>query len=280
VLEYSVILTDEDLVELVHATREVQKWVAVARRKNLSNQVSNALIDTHNNRAVSSLLENQTADIEEKDLGRIMEMFPDDQMILESMVGRGGLSPAFAERLFHEVSETLKKQLTQRYRLSWKLAQKSTEVVRDTTIIKFLSPWMSPQETSELVEQMYRNRRLNYSIVIHALCMGLVDFFEQSLAKMVEIPLSNIKILLSDTGPLGFRALTEKAGFPENYIDALRTIYRLAAKETDDGKIRLPYFQARMIDRIIASGYHQAVENMPYFISLMRQQVHGQNVIH
>lgn len=280
VLEHSVVLTDDDLTALVRATRETQKWIAVSRRKQLSGTVSGALIDTHHAKTIASLLDNQTADITREGFERIAEAFPQDQMILESLVGRGDLAPAFAERLYHEVSEALKKQLTQRYRLSWRVTNKAAEAVRNTTIIKFLSPWMSQEETSELVEQMHKHRRLTHSIVIHALCMGLLDFFEQSLAKMLALPLPNVKALLSDPGPLGFKALAEKAEFPENFIEALRTIYRLSVKETDDGQIRLPYFQARMIDRIIASGYHQAVENMPYFISLMRQQAHGQTVIH
>src|SRR5262249_30107206 len=153
--------------------------------------------------------------IDEQDIERVMEVYRGDQSILEALVTREGLSPSFAERIYSQVADTLKKQLTQRYRLSWKVAHKATELVKESAGLKFLTPWMTRHDVEKLVDQMHHNKRLTYSTVINALCMGEIGFFEAAVAKMAGIPVANTRLLLCDPGELSCRALFQSAGFPD-----------------------------------------------------------------
>lgn len=280
VLEFSELFTDEDLIELIKATREIQNWLAISRRKFLSPKVSATLIDTNHQQVIRSLLDNKGANFSEYDIQRIITQYRGDQMILEALVCRGGLSPRFAEKLYTLVSDQLKQQLTRRYRLSWRLIGESNDVVRESAILKFMAPWMSRKDVEKLVDQMHRNKRLNYSIALRALCMGEVEFFEFAMSRMSSVSVDKVRILLKDQGPLGFKAMFDAADMPSGFSDAVKILYALACEEIEKGNRDTQDFQRQIIDRLTVQGYHHSVENMGYFISMMRQQGHGQAIFH
>lgn len=271
VLEHSAVLTEDDLLELIRISNDAEKWLAVSRRKHINSRVSRALIQTNNAKVVGSLLGNGGAQIDEPDIEDVVERFRGDRTVMESLICRGGLSVAFAQKLFTMVSDQFKRQLTQRYHLSWRLIARTTETAREMSVLRFLIPWMQSSELHRLVREMKRNRRLNYSLIVRALCLGEMRFFEAAIAAQAGIPVENARTLMLDAGPLGFSALYDNCGIPAGFAEAVKTLYRVALLETEDGKKRPRDFQRRMIDRIVTNGYHASVENMSYFISILRQ---------
>jgi len=280
IIESSTVLTDDDLEELIKATGNIDKWMAVSRRKTVSARVSRALVETANAQVVSSLLNNSNAEIGETDIEKIAEEYRGDQSVMEALICRGGLSTAFAEKLFALMADQFKRVLTRRYRLSWALANKTTDVAREMSVLRFLIPWMRPYEMEELVRTMKRNKRLHYSLVVRALCLGEVGFFEQAMAALAEIPVENARTLMLDAGPLGFHALYDTCGMPAGFAEAIKTLYHFSLLETNDGNKRIRDFQRRMIDRLTNNGYHESVENMSYFIAIMRQNANESVTLH
>jgi uncharacterized protein (DUF2336 family) len=195
-------------------------------------------------------------------------------------VYRGGLPYAFAEKLFALVSDSLKKALTRRYRLSFHVVEEATERARETATLQFLSPWMSQQEITRLVDQMYRGKRLTSSIVIRSLCIGDLRFFEASLAKLAGVPAANARILILDPGPLGFKALYDSAQMPEAFYPAVKLMVRLALDETEYGTYRAADFGQRMMERIAAGGFDKTVEHMGTLIAMIGRGVVERATIH
>ena len=56
VLKASKVLSDADLVSLVEASRDIGKLLAISEREKVSSRVSAALVDTHYNQVVTTLL--------------------------------------------------------------------------------------------------------------------------------------------------------------------------------------------------------------------------------
>jgi hypothetical protein len=204
----------------------------------------------------------------------LVEQFRDDLTIMELLICRGVLWPSFAEKLFTLVSEQFQRQLTRRYLFPWALASDAAETAREVGILKFLIPWMTRMEIEHLTRQMHRGKRLHYSLVIRALCMGEVRFFEYSMAALAGVPVENARILMQDSGGQGFSALYASCSMPTGFMEAVRALYRIALQETNSGKNRVRDFESRVIDRLTAKGYHESVENMSYFISIMRHKIH------
>ena len=279
-LEFSYVLSEEDLIEIVRATREVPKLQAIARRESISKELTNELVHSGEKEVLHTVLGNSGASMSQETLDYIIEEYYEDHSVLEELVCRGGLPHSYAEKLFSMVSDQLKKQLTKRYRLPRFVADDAVEGAKETAMIQFLSPWMTEEDIEKLVEHMHRNKRLNYSVLLRSLCLGDLRFFEAAMAKLVGVPASNARILLMDPGQLGFNAFYDASPLPPGFRDAVRVLFRVAQEETHYGKLLRDDYAQRVIDRIVAGGYDQEVENMPYLISILRRSKHDDRTIH
>lgn len=269
VLQYSYVLSEDDLLAIVRATREHPKLKAIARRETLSKEVSHALIEKRDHEIARELLSNRGAVIADSTMDLILEEFTAENSVLEELVQRGGLPYAFAERLFSTVSDALKTQLTRRYRLSQKSGEETSTNAREAAVLQFISPWMSQTDIDHLVEEMHHNKRLTDSVIIRSLCIGDLRFFETAIAKRVGIPVSNARLLLVDPGPLGFKALYDSSELPASFYEAVRAMLRIAHEETRYGSYRSNDFGARMVAKIRAAGLDRSVENMETLLQLV-----------
>lgn len=269
ILQHSFVLTEEDLIGIVQATREVPKLKAIAQRDSISKSLAHSLIETHVPEVVKEVVGNRSASLAETSLEMLLEDFSRDNNVLEELVYRGGLSPAFAEQLFSKVSDQLKKSLTRRYRLNMHVVEEATEAARETATLQFLSPWMSQQDIQKLVDGMFKAKRLTHSVIIRSLCIGDLRFFETALAKLVGIPVSNARLLVLDPGPLGFKALYDSAQMPQAFYPCIKVMLRLALDETEYGTYRATDFGQRMVERITSGGYDKAVEHMDTLLALV-----------
>ena len=72
IIEYSPLLNDADLIEIVATAQANAMLSAVARRKGLSGEVSGAVVATHDTSAIAALLANVDARIRKKTLDTIV----------------------------------------------------------------------------------------------------------------------------------------------------------------------------------------------------------------
>jgi uncharacterized protein (DUF2336 family) len=274
ILQHSHVLSEEDLVAIVRATREHPKLKAIARRLSISKQLSHALIEKRDHEITRDLLANKGASISETSMDIVLEEFARENSVLEELVLRGGLPYDFAERLFATVSDTLKKQLTRKYRMGKEVVEDVTTAARETAVLQFISPWMSQNDINHLVDEMCRSKRLTDSVIIRSLCIGDLRFFETAIAKRVGIPVSNARILLIDPGPLGFKALYESSGLSPAFYNAIHAMLRFAVEETQYGNYRTSDFGARMVAKIRSAGLDKSIENMETLLQLIGRAIH------
>lgn len=280
VLQHSYVLSEDDLMAIVRATREHTKLRAIASRESISKELAHTLIETRDPQVARMVIGNKSAALADTTIEDVLDHFARDNSVLEEMVYRGGLPHTFAEKLFSKVSDTMKKQLSKRYRLSRHVADEVSESAKETALLQFISPWMSQQDINKLVDQMHRNSRLTDSVIIRSLCIGDLRFFEAAIARRVGIPVSNARILILDPGPLGFKALYESAHLPGTFYGAVSVMLRLALKETEYGSYRATDFGQRMVERIHEGGYADTVDNMQTMLTLIGSAIHDRPTVH
>lgn len=274
ILQHSHVLSEEDLIAIVRATREHPKLKAIAKRDSISKQLSHALIEKRDHEITRDLLGNKGASISDTSMDVVLEEFARENSVLEELVLRGGLPYDFAERLFATVSDTLKKQLTRKYRMGKEVVEDVTTSAREIAVLQFISPWMSQNDINHLVDEMHRSKRLTDSVIIRSLCIGDLRFFETAIAKRVGIPASNARILLIDPGPLGFKALYESSGLSLQFYTAIHTMLKFALEETQYGNYRTSDFGARMVAKIRSAGLDRSIENMETLLQLVGRAIH------
>jgi len=274
VLEYSTVLTEDDLIAIVKSSEEVTKLCAIARRSTVSQSLSDNLMDTHYESVLKDLFANKAAVLEERKLAESMDFIASSPRVLEALVHRGGLPIVIAEKLFTAVSAELKHELATRYKLNTPFMHKAVDDVREWKMLGVIplrsgSDPHDDEQVEDLVDELHMNGRLTHSLLVRALCMGNLNVFEAGVAKLAGVPRVNARILLMDGGALGFGAIYKAASMPEGFFEAVHTLLRISLEETEFGRTRRSDFRKRILDRIYVERYDRTVENMPYLLSII-----------
>jgi uncharacterized protein (DUF2336 family) len=127
---------------------------------------------------------------------------------------------------------------------------------------------------------MHAQRKLTSSIVIRSLCVGDLRFFEHAMAELTDVPLDNVRRLMLDAGPNGFKALYRLSPLPPAYYDAVKKLLDLALDATHNGHEHPEDFSKRMIDNIISNGYDLSIEYMPLLLAIIKGNASELTSIH
>jgi len=114
VLEFSPLLTDDDLREIVAGAAQSGALSAIARRIGLSAGVSDAIAATRDVSAVAALLANESAQIREETLDLLLDAAPNVEAWHEPLVQRPNLPAPAAKRIAGFVAESLLAKLAAR----------------------------------------------------------------------------------------------------------------------------------------------------------------------
>jgi uncharacterized protein (DUF2336 family) len=281
-LEYSIVLTEDDLIAIVESCREVVKLRAIARREVVSADLASALIATHEELVLDDLFKNKGAVINEPQLMPAWNYINTKPTLLETLVRRGGLPLAVTEKLFAVVSDELKQQIISRYKFNSPFMHKAVSDTREWKMLGIIPPRNDSDpnddgQVEDLIDQMHMNGRLTHSVLIRALCTGNVGIFEAGMAKLADAPRPNVRIILLDGGKLGFDAIYKRSGMPEGFMDAVRMLLKISLEESEFGHCRAADFRKRVIDRIYSEGYNESVENMEYILAIIGGKIVASN---
>ena len=259
ILEFSQALSDEDLVELIEVCKP-NRHVAIAHREQVSEEVSEAIVEKGHEDAVVALVSNRGAVIEEKTFEKVVDKFGDSARVQEPLVKRERLPLTVAEKLVAKVSDSLKEYLVTHHELSAEVASDLLLESRERALVRLLTDDEDHPDVVELVEQMAENGRLTASIILRALCTGDLSFFEAALANKAEVPLQNARVLIHDDGGLGLHALYEKASMPERLYPAFRGAVDIAKDFETERSDSDPDWRARLIMERILTQFEDAIE--------------------
>lgn len=231
----SDVLTDEDLVAIVRSSGAA-KQLAVAARPAVSETVSEALVDTGDERVVTGLVANPRARIDEAAMTRVVDAFGHKDAVGAKLLDRGDLPITVVERLVARASDSLREQLLRRGAAPEALATEVLLHARERTMLGLLGDNAPENDVEALVQQLDDHGRLTPSIVVRALCMGDLAFFEAAMARLARIPVINARALIYDAGPLGLRAVFDRAGLPAGLFPAARAGINVAREIQLDGE--------------------------------------------
>lgn len=266
VIEYSQVLTDEDLIEIA-ASQKPERQMAVARRNRVSADVADVLAESDNEQVVSTLVANDGAEIREPTYDRLLDKFADSDVVKEPMVKRSHLPLSVAERLVNLVSDNLREHLVAHHDLSSAVASDLLLESRERATVTLLTPGAQAPDVLKLVEQLHAGGRLTPTLIIRALCMGDLIFFEAALAKRAGIPAANAYTLVHDRGEMGLARLFEKADMPSALLKIARigvtTAEELRLTSGDDRET----FRKVMIERVLTQVDEEIdADNLDYLV--------------
>ncbi len=274
VLEFSVVLTDDDLLSIVR-TQDDAKQMAIAGRPTVSSAVSDALATVGSEATVARLVGNENADLSDKALNNVIDRFGESESVQRPLVNRSALPVQIAERLVTMVSAELQNQLIRKQGDRSDLATRLLLKARERATVG-LSMSSSEEQVSELIAALRKEGRLTDSLVIRAVCMGDLIFFEHALSAMSGVALENARQLIHDQGRLGLKALYQKSGMPQAQYTAVRAAIDVMRETEYDGLDHdRERFSRRLIERILTQyddlGVDLKSDDLDYLLTRMDQ---------
>jgi len=265
ILESSKVLTDADLVEIVRSGIPAKQEI-VAGREGLSENVSDVLVTTGGEKVVAKLMDNATAKISEQSLSKAVDRFSESDEVKEKIVRRPTLPPTVTERLVTLVTDNMRNYLVSHHQVSPSIAADIVMQTRERAVVG-LTGKSSIEELEKLILQMNTNDRLTPTLIIRALCMGDISFFEVAIAVKANVPLVNARILIHDAGQLGMKSLYERAQMPENLLPVVRAAMDVLHETTmDGGEDDRERYRARVIERVLTKYENMDAENVDYLL--------------
>lgn len=110
----SVVLEDRDLIDLILDHAE-QHQVAVTKRQNLSESVTETITETGNPQVIGSMLENQGASINRRTMIQLVESSADEPALQEPLIRRADLSEDLARRMYSWVGDAMRDYIEEKY---------------------------------------------------------------------------------------------------------------------------------------------------------------------
>ena len=246
VLEYSPLLSDLDLMEVIAAGCAQEALCAIASRETVSEDVPDAVVATLDVPAVATLLANKKASVREATLDKITKNAADVQSWHESLVMRPGLSIRAIRRVAGFVASSLLEVLAERNDLDGE----TTRFLK-----KRLKARIDETEGELQVEEQEKARVLDQSMLLddeaveQGMLSGRADLVLEALTLRSELAPEVVRKIINSASPKVVTALAWKANL------SMRTAIQLQSRTA-----RIP--PKKMLNARLGTDYPLTPEEM------------------
>jgi uncharacterized protein (DUF2336 family) len=225
VLEFSPVLTDEDLHAVIQASPLTAQLVAISRRINVGEEVSNAIVGSGNIDAITALLKNKSAQIREETLDAIIDAAPRQAWWHEPLVHRPNLNAKAALRIAEFVAASLVQELARRTDLDPTTITTLGKLVKDKLRKDDEKVGLAADDPDETlaedaltmaqrqVEVLARAGKLSTRSVMQLAADGPSPMVVAALAHLADLPLRAVAEVVRTASAKGMLAVAWAADF-------------------------------------------------------------------
>jgi len=268
-LAFSPAFSDRDLAEIVRLGGPVRQ-LAIARRPTLSRAVTEVIAEHGGEKAVTAACANPHADFAEDSLQRVMARFEKSEKVLAAIAYLFFLALAVTEKLITLVSDQIRDHLVTRHAVSPTTALEIAVGAAERATVDLVDQAGRAADVKAFVTQLHASQRLTASLLLRALAHGHMTFFEWGLAELAGVPHHRTWLMVHDAGPLGFRAIYERAALPARLFPAFRAaVDTFHSIEFDGGAKDRERFQQKMLHRFLTQPTAASREDVDYLLERM-----------
>jgi uncharacterized protein (DUF2336 family) len=266
ILNFSPVFTDQDLCEIVRVGGPIRQ-VAIASRPMLSEQVTTTIVEHGIEKAVQTACANDNANFAERTLQTVVERFARSEAVLSAVAYRQALPLAVTEKLITVVSDQLRDHLINHHALTPQVALQIAMGSRERATIDLVDQAGRTPDVKSFVGHLHKAERLSASLLLRALAHGHMTFFEWGVAELAGVPHHRTWLMIHDAGPLGLKAIYDRAGMPPRLFAAFRVgVDTFHMLEQEGGAFDAARFQERMLQRFLTQPSTATREDMDYLV--------------
>lgn len=270
-INFSPAFTDEDLIEIVQAGSALRQ-VAVAARPAVTRDVAAAVADVGCEQAVRALAANDNADVAESALNRCVDRFGASPEIVAAIAYRQVLPLSVTERLVELASDAVREHLVTRHAVAPETAIRLAAFARERATVDLVDQASHHADLATFAATLNARRALTSSLLLRALARGQMALFEYGLAELAGTPHARAWLMIHDAGPLGLKAIYDRAGLPPRLfqafragVDTWRTLQAEGADTAGDG------FRQQMLQRFLTQRPNAPREDLAYLMERLDQ---------
>lgn len=243
VLVNSQLLADEDLIEIVlYRLREHQ--LAIALRENLSESVSDVLVEHGSTPVIVALLKNEKANISRAALDYLVEQSRRIGEFQQPLIERKELPRPLAQRMFAWVSESLRDTIVRRWNLKPEEIDGALNEALEESRLEFLGEVAGGTASEKLMGELQAIGGTGLSALGRLLSEGHVSLFLDGLRARTGLrPVLLRRLVFEDTGE-GLLIILRALGATADQFSALflltRTVPRQFAPDESRGSRAIP----------------------------------------
>lgn len=233
VLAKSKVLEDGDLIDLIlrHATGH---RVAIAEREEVSETVAETLIETGDETAAKSLLENEGARIGESAMETLVVRSAHETALQDALVRRADLPEALAMRMYSWVGDELRGQIETRFEEDatplWDDDDDAVSQAVHDALEADIFGRTAKDAQAELPAGVYRGASTDYRphprTLVRALKDGDVVRFEELFQDFTDMPRGSVARVLYDSGPEAVAIACKATGMErETFAEVLSLLH-------------------------------------------------------
>jgi len=269
VLSFSPVFTDDDLAEIVRLGGPVRQ-VAIAKRPQVSEKVVAAIVEHGGETAVETVCANDNAAMSERLLQQAITRFEKSEQVLAAVAYRNALPLSVTERLIDMVGDQIREHLLEHHALSPETALQIAIGAKERATIDLVDQAGRAADPKAFAAHLNKAQRLTPSLLLRALAHGHMSFFECGIAELAGLPHHRTWLMIHDAGPLGLRAIYDRAGLPTRLFAAFRVgVDTWHTMEFDGGVRDRERFQERMLQRFLTQPQAAAREDVDYLLDRM-----------
>lgn len=270
----SPVFSDEDLIEIVRAGSAIRQNV-VAGRDKLSRDVAETIADIGCEQAVATLAANDNADMGEFALGRALDRFSGSSDVVTAMAYRRVLPLDITERLIAAASDSVREHLITQHAISPETAIRLSAHTRERATIDLVDQAGVHADIAAFMANLNARKVLNGSLLLRALARGQMHMVEYGLAELAGTPHSRAALMIHDAGPLGLKAIYDRAGLPPRLYSAFRAgVDTWRALQSEGRDTTSDAFREAMLERFLTQRVITPREDLAYLLERLDHSPH------
>lgn len=221
VLEFSPLLGDQELLEIIATSPMPGVLEAIAKRKSVTEKVSHALVVTAHSQTIHALLSNPGAKFDDESMDTIIDMAPEQEVWHETLVKREDLPKRAINRIASFVSTSMLLELEEAGMLPASTRRNLTHAMSSRLKSDYVD---REREAWSKAEALHAAGKMNSDLIIEWLDKGWEEHALAGIALQAKMTFDKTKRIIKSQSPRAVTALAWKAGLP------MRTALQLQLK--------------------------------------------------
>jgi uncharacterized protein (DUF2336 family) len=197
----SPLLSDDDIVKLI-AECDVAHQEAAAARPNIGVPVTEVLANSEVESVLVTLVRNATAKISAHAYEMLVEKSRQITSLQDPLAHRTDMPRELATKMCAWVSDAIKSYIVQNYTVEAK--KLDTAIAQAETVVKSepAQPKSPPVESAhKLIDKLDKAGQLKAGFLLRVLHQGQIDLFDLAFARLLDLPLPQLRQHLYEFGP-------------------------------------------------------------------------------